>query len=118
MRSPTRAVSGSSRRRIDDTLADDPRGRGRRPRRAAGVGATQPGVLGDERLGLGGDLAEVVAQRPGEVGGGERLATGDPAGDPLGQRPVERVGDRRGAPRAPRATGPRSSRDVARSRCF
>ena len=76
MRSPTRAVSGSSRRRIDATLARHPRRRGRRPAARAGPGATQPGVVGDERLGLGGDLVEVVAQRPGEVRGGERLAPG------------------------------------------
>ena len=56
-----RDVGRDPRRAVDDLRP----GRARRP---------QAGVVGDERLGLGGDGVEVVAQRAGEVRGGERLA--------------------------------------------
>ena len=61
------------------------------PRRTGGL---QPGVGGDQGLGLGGDRFEVVAQRTGEVAGGQRLATAEAARHLLGQRPVDRVVDR------------------------
>jgi hypothetical protein len=49
-------------------------------------------VLGDERLGLDGDVAEVGAERVGEVRVGERITPGDPVRHPGSQGPVDRVG--------------------------
>ena len=52
----------------------------------------QAGGLGDQLLGLGGELGEVGRERGVVVRLGERLAAGDADGDALGERPVD--GDR------------------------
>jgi hypothetical protein len=54
-------------------------------------GRLQPGELGDEVLGPGGDSVEVGLERGGQVRRLQRVVAGDAAGQPLRQPPVDRL---------------------------
>ena len=77
-------------------------------------GRAQPGLLGDQLLGLGGELLEVGAEGGVVVGLGQRLPAGDAYGDALGRVPPDRVQVRgtraHGAPRSWGTWPPQPSR--------
>jgi hypothetical protein len=52
----------------------------------------EPGLFGDELLGLPGQLLEVRQERVGVVRVGERIAAADPDADALGDLPGDRIG--------------------------